>query len=107
MRPAWLGIVLLALLGCRPANRPPAPQPPAPQSQPPKTAIVQALMCELGRMRLPPPQARCRDALCRSLRASDAELAKVLGGNSRQLILRANCKPQVRVPVEPSRPPAP
>ncbi len=107
MRYGWLLIMVLALLGCRPANPPQAPQPPAPRPQPPKTAIVRALMYELGQMRLPPDQARCRDALCRSLWASDAELAKVLGDNPRQMILRANRKPQLRFPVEPSRPPSP
>ena len=101
MRRGLLLALILALAGCYHARKP-APAPPPPP--PPKTPLVRALMGTLDQMCLPRDQARVRDALCRQLRASDAELDKVLGGNARQMILRANQKPQLRFPADDALP---
>jgi len=96
----------------KPAVEPaiPATQPavvPVPPSVPKdrpgvKTRIVRSLLDALDTIQgLEDDQKR---GLIDSLTASDAELSKVLGGNSKELILRANKKPPVPMVGGDSRP---
>lgn len=77
------------------------PAPPGPPV-PVKTRMVRALLDALnGIQGLEPEQ---KDGVTRSLLSADEELSRVLGGNSKRLILRANKKPPILVVGGPSRP---
>jgi hypothetical protein len=77
------------------------PAPPGPVV-PVKTRMVRALLDALnGIQGLEPEQ---KDGVTRSLLSADEELSRVLGGNSKRLILQANKKPPIPVIGGPSRP---
>lgn len=76
----------------------PPPGPPVPV----KTRMVRALLDALnGIQGLEPEQ---KDGVTRSLLSADEELSRVLGGNSKRLILQANKKPPIPMIGGPSRP---
>lgn len=72
-----------------------APPPPPSAPVPVKTRIVRALLDALNGIQGLEPEHK--DGVTRSLLDADQELSRVLGGNSKRLILRANRKPPVPV----------
>ncbi len=78
---------------------PPPPKTPVPI----KTRMIRALLDALeGIQGLEPEQ---KEGVVQSLMAADEELSRVLGGNSKRLILRANRKPPLLIVGEPHRSP--
>jgi hypothetical protein len=72
----------------------PDPGPPAPEDG--RTRIVRALLDALEEVELEDDDSGvAKEELRRSLLAADGELSRVLGGNSKRLILEANKKPLV------------
>ncbi|GAB4141502.1 hypothetical protein JCM17478_02820 [Thermopirellula anaerolimosa] len=67
----------------------------------PKTRIVEALLTVLDEIANTDKDAE--DVVRDALTQADSQLAEVLGSKSKERILRANRKPQVRMPVEPPR----
>lgn len=79
-----------------------APPPPPGAPAPVKTRIVRALLDALNGIQGLEPEHK--DGVTRSLLDADQELSRVLGGNSKRLILRANRKPPVLVIGESAGP---
>lgn len=80
-----------------------ASPPPSGTPVPVKTRMIRALLDALeGIQGLEPEQ---KDGVVQSLMAADEELSRVLGGNSKRLILRANRKPPLLIVGESRRTP--
>lgn len=67
-----------------------------------KTPLIRALLQTIDESK--GESSEVKDSLKRSLREADRDLADVLGGKSKQLIMKANQKPPTLVIGEPSRP---
>ncbi len=68
-----------------------------------KTPLIRALLQTVDEAK--GESSEVKDSLKKSLREADEELAKVLGGKSKQLIMQANKKPPALVIGGPQRPP--
>jgi len=68
-----------------------------------KTPLIRALLQTVDEAKGESPEAK--ESLKRTLREADRELAEVLGGKSKQLILAANKKPPMPVVGAPAGPP--
>lgn len=78
------------------------PPPPPGAPVPVKTRMVRALLDALEGIQGLEPEHK--DGVTRSLMAADEELSRVLGGNSKRLILQANKKPPLLIVGEDPRP---
>lgn len=85
------------------ADQTPPPEAPA-GSQEVKTPLIRALIRTVDEAKGESPEVK--DSLRRTLREADRDLAEVLGGNSKRLIMKANKKPPMLVVGAPSGPAA-